>query len=329
MAGMSWRKPPPVVIIGGTEDYLRDREIRNAIRVSRQSGKTVVEANDEGDVLDALSASDTFGIQTLVVIPAKKISPDLVQEHKDSGSKEACILLTVDGALDDSKLPAIAGVHGAYRVEHTRPTTKSGLVKLAERFVRAEADALLPGKGVISEGLTEALTGAVGTDLGMLHFELYKMCALARSRGETQITKDCVQELLRPSSDIDLGPLREALKLRSAGRVAGALDRIRRRAPDDPTMLLLRGKGGPADLVVTLLRASLMGRGVSADRAAERLGIPTWAYSKDIEPALKNWKTPILRELVGDLASVDRAVLLGSPSPWVALVSALLRACRR
>ena len=325
--GMSWKKPPPVVAIGGTEEYLRDREIRNAVLVSQRAGREVIRADSESEASDALTAAETFGSPCLVVLPVKEASPELVQEILDAKSPDASLLLYVKGVFDEKKFPALALVHGGCRVQHLRPTSRSGLKKAAVRFSRVEADNLLPGKGALPAKLAEALVGAVGTDLGVIHYELDKICTLARVRGLTEISKGCVQDLVRANNDVDMAPLREALKARNAARVAGALDRMRRRAPDDPVMLLLRARGGPSDLAVSWLKASLLPKGLPKERKADRLGASPWQYDKDITPALRRWDVPALRELVSDLARVDRGVFLGAPSPWVALESALLRAC--
>ena len=127
---------------------------------------------------------------------------------------------------------------------------------------------------------------------------------------------------------MDIEPLREGLRLRNAKKVAEAMDRIRRTSPTDPVMLLLRGKGGPADLILTWLRCVLlMKKGAGEGEIAARLGVPEWAVSRDLIPAARRWDVKTLRWLVGELARVDRGVLRGSPSPWVACETALLLGC--
>jgi DNA polymerase III delta subunit len=331
LAGMSWKNPPPIVVIGGTEDYLRDREVRNAILQSARSKKAIVRAEGDADVIDAYGVASTFGEATLIVAPAEKISPKTVSSVREDPAPGSCLLIQVEGPLDPSKFPYLGEIHAAYQVEHVRPTTKKGLHQLAERFARAEADRLLGAKGTLDPKLAGALVGAVGTDLGVVHFEIQKMAALARAKGSTQIDAGAVRELIRGSNELDLSGLREALKAKSPSRIATEMDRLRRKsAGDPPLMLLLRAKGGPADLAMRWLTCALMmERGSSEMEISLRLGEPEWAVSKDLIPAAKKWGIPSLRVLVSQLAQVDRGVLKGSPNPWVALESSLLLAALR
>lgn len=329
MRSFSWAKPPAIVVIGGTHDYLRDREVKNAKLVASKSGLDIIEAYDDAEAVDALTSAGTFGSSCLVVIDAKKADLETVEEIKKTPVKGSCLLLVVPGALSEKKYPAIAPVHGGYRKEHSRPTSRKALKTLAVRFSQAEADRLVGGKGCLPERLAEALVGAAGTDLGVLSFEVQKMSALARSRGEPTINLDMVRSQVRASSDIDMGPLRDALRARSASRVAKELDKIRRRAPDDPLMLMLRAKGGPADLAVSWLQVSIMlRRKASPSEISSRLGIPAWSLERDHLPAAKAWSIPGLRKLVADIAWVDATALRGAPAPWAAFEGALLRACR-
>ena len=38
----SWQNPPPVVLVAGTETYLRDREVQRAIRAAYIKGREVI-----------------------------------------------------------------------------------------------------------------------------------------------------------------------------------------------------------------------------------------------------------------------------------------------
>lgn len=328
MRAFSWKSPPALVVIGGTEDYLRDREVRNAKLVASSAGLDVISADDDAEAVDALTSAGTFGTSCLVIIGAKEVHPETVLDLKKNPVKGSGLLIVVPGTLDEKKFPSIAPVHGGYRMEHARPTTKKGLRTLAMRFAQAEADRLVGGKGCLPERLAEALVGAAGHDLGVVSFEIQKMAALARSRGEDSITLDMVKDLLRASSEIDMGPLRDALRARNPKRMAAELSRVRRRAPEDPVMLMLRARGGPADLAVAWLQVSLLlEKKKPLSEISSRLGIPTWSLERDHVVAAKAWTIPALRKLIGDLAWVDSRTLKGAPAPWAAFEGALLSAC--
>jgi len=330
MSRMSWKNPPACIVLGGDEDLLRGRELHKATLVTQQSGRPVIWAASDSEVVDTLTSASTFGESCLIICALDKISLETVQEVKKNPPPLTCLLVLHEGELDEKKFPALAEVHGGFRISHMRPTSKKGLKSLAVRFARKEAEDLLGGnKEALDEKLAEALVDAVGSELGVVAFEISKATAMVRFEGGTKISSDHLKKLLRASSEIDLAPMREALRNRDGKKLAVSLDRIQRVTTQDPVMLLLRGKGGPADLAVTWLRVALfLKKGGTQTDVSQRLGIPDWSVP-DVMLALKNWDVSTLRRLVRELAAVDLSVLRGAPNPWYALQSQLLLFCSK
>lgn len=327
MAGMSWTQPPPVVVIGGTEPFLVDREIKGAVLATEKTGRRVVWADTDADAVDAITVAETFGDSALIVVPLKEVSIETILAIKQHQPFRTCLLIRGDGPLNENKYPLLKEVHGAFTRVHSAPTTKKDLKERGVAFARREADRLV-AKKALGEKLAVALVKAVGTDLGVISFEVAKMAALARSEKSQEISVDHVRALLRRSSDVDMSSLREALQERNSFKMAQALDLIRRTSGSDPVMLLLRAKGGPADLALRWLRAAiLLERGLSIEEIAVRIETPEWATKRDVVPAARRWGSSALRDLVKNLSKVDRGVLQGSPSPWVSCESALLLGC--
>jgi DNA polymerase III delta subunit len=328
VAHMSWKNPPPAVVIGGTEGFLVGREIRKAVLVTELSGRRVVRAESDAEAVDAMTMADTFGDACLILIPLSEVSVETIREIKGNQPHKTGLLIHHDGALNENSHPALTEVHAGFQVKHNTPKSKKDQEKLAVRFARAEADSLMGEKKALEQNLAEALVKNVGTDLGVLSFEIAKMAAMARSEGSTSITLAHIRALIRGSSEIDMESVRVAMKARDPAKMAAALNRIRRNAPEDPVMLLLRARGGPADIALTWLRAALLlEKGASVEEVASRIGVPEWATKRDVVPAVQRWGAPALRDLVSRLSWVDRGVLLGSPSPWVSCESALLIGC--
>lgn len=269
-----------------------------------------------------------FGGDFLIVSSGKVVTVELLKSIKKSPVPGCCLLIVVEEALSEKKFPFMAEVHGAYQVEYDRPTDRKGRREQSIKFVQVEAANLLGRKDALSDKLAEALVNNAGEDLGALSYEIAKMAAHARFEGKNEIGIDTMRGLIRASTDIDMGPLREAMKMRDGPRVAVALERIRRTAGTDPVMLLLRGRGGPADLAMKWLRTALLvEKGAQAQEIAVRTSTPEWAVSKDLIPAAKRWGVEPLRVLVRDLARVDRGALLGAPAPWSSCEAALLLGC--
>jgi|APSaa5957512622_1039677.scaffolds.fasta_scaffold16557_1 hypothetical protein len=328
MAKMSWRNPPPVIVIGGTETFLVGRDVRKGIRVSSRAGSEITRASTEAEIYDALSLSETFGTRTLIVADPQAVSGGLLKEMQESPLKGTCVLVVINGPLNEKKYPFLTDVHEGFRFAHMKPTTAKDQKKLAVRFAMHEASSLLGNKDALSKRFSEAFVNAVGFDIGVVAAEISKMAALARYEESDSITLEHIKALIRPSSDIDMEPLREGLRRRDQKQVAAALDRMRRTTNADLTMLLLRSRGGPADLVLKWLRtAVLLDRGVSAEEIAARMSTPLWIVERDLIPSARRWGAGPLRKLSSSLARADRGVTQGSPSPWVACESALLLGC--
>lgn len=327
MGKLTWKNPAPVVVIGGTEAFLVGREVRNAVLVTERSGRLVVWADSDGEVNDALTVADTFGEAALIVVNGGKVSVETLEHLKENQPAKTGLLIRIDGRLDEKKFPELGAVHKGFQVSHTAPTKKKDKRNLAVRFAKAEAGSLL-GKGSLGSDLAEALVKAVGDDLGVISFEIAKVAALARSEESDVITVTHLRALVRPSSDIDLQPLREAMMSRSRPLVAAALDRIRRTNSADPTRLMLYGRGSPSDLALKWLRAAvLLESGATSIEIAARTGTPEWAVKRDVIPAAKRWGASALRDLVKRLSRADRGLLLGDPSAWISCETALLLGC--
>lgn len=331
--GLSWLDPPPVVVIGGTDAFPRLRQIRRAALATEKSGRRVVQADSDSEAVDALTLASTFGDACLVIVPVSEVAPETVASvQKDQPSKTG-LILQVDGKLDAKKYPVLDTINGAFKIQFNVPKSRKDQRVRAVNFAVTEAGALLGNKKALDRKLAEAVVKrAVGMSfsLGTIYFEISKMAALARSKGEDEITVDTVKAVLRPSTEYDLEPLRDAMRAKDGKRIATALHRLRAAGGTDPTMLLLRGRGSPADLALKWLQtAVLLGRGASASEIASRTGTPAWAVERDLIPAARRWGVPALRELVRDFSRADRGVLLGAPAPWISCEIALLLRCSR
>jgi len=326
---VKWGNAPAALLVAGTEDYIRARWVRHTLLDAYREGFEVVFTGSDGEAVAAVSMAETFGLRTVVIVAADKVETATVEMQEGRGKKGSSTLILHCADLPDpKKYPPIAPIPASRRVVFNWPAKKADQKKMAHRFVLSEAARWMKTDRGISPHLAEKVVAVVGLDLGTLAWEMSKSSALARSRGDTEITVAHLRETLRSSPRADMQPLRDALARADSKGVAKALRLIKAKSPTNPTMLLLRARGGPADLAYQWLHASvLLEQGRTPSQIGTLLGVPEWAVTKTILPAVKRWSRESLQLLVRDLAYADRGVLRGVPAPWVACQSALLRGC--
>lgn len=328
---IAWTKkgPPPVLMVSGSNYYLRKRLIRHLIQSAYKNQYEVIIATSDGEVITGISMGSTFGTPTLIWVRAADVALETLQEHLDTAPAKMCLLIEVNGAVKTKHHKALeALVPAKQHMTYMTPSKKSDRRTQAVSFIQKESDRLFRKKDTLNKKFAQAIVSAVGDDLGVLAFEIDKYASLARSQGATEIKIEHIKALIRPSSEADMQPLRDALARADVRATAQALDKIHRKTVGDPTMLLLRAKGGPADLVFQWLQAALLlEKGAGVDQIASRLGSPSWAVERSIIPAAKRWKKKNLLPLMESLSRVDRGVFTGVPAPWVACTSALLKGC--
>ena len=322
-----WGNPPSVVVVGGTEPYLRDREIRKAIMAAVATGRDVVECGPNDDPMQTVSYASTFGMPTLVVVPASQVKAADVEKHAANKKSPITLLLKVDGDLDDKKNPSLAPVHGAHRISFSKPKTRKAQIKAAVTFARKEADVAMQSKDVLPLRLAEALVAAVGTDLGVVCNEVLKVATLARARGVQPINVQLLKGTLHRPGGVDLAPVRKAMAASDPIAMMKALDRLKAGVSGDPVMLILRAKGAPGKLASLWLQVCfLIERGATTEEISHRLNIPSWSVKSEVSAATR-WGSKRLSKLMVSLAKVERGVLFGAPSPWVSCVTTLVDSC--
>ncbi len=325
---ISWKNPPAAIGTGGDYHFIRGRFMQHTIRNAHQAGYEVVYAYSDAEVVDSLSMASTFSLPTLVVCDAGNVSPDTVSEHIKGKPKNVTLLIEAQSPLTD-KIASTKPIHGAYLISFNAPKSKKGRVSDAEKFIRQEVKTLMGSSDAIDPRLPSNLAKSLAEDFGRLAFMLSKASALARFQGEKTIGVEHIRATARSSSEVAMQPLRDALARGDEAATAKALHKIKEKSVSDPTMLLLRAKGGPADLAFQWLRVLSLSK-VNRDVAflSSALGVPDWIVRKEYLPAANRWGEKSLRQLVKNLAYADRGTLKGIPSPWVACVAALLQGCR-
>ena len=326
----AWTKPPAVVLLSGAEEFLRTRELKKAINAADRTGREVeyVDGADRDALSGILSSSGIFfkSKSLIVVNNPEKVDPDLVLAHHDRGGSSACILLHCDG---DFKAKGPLG-----KIAKKLPknfVAKFGVPKPweadehAAAFLVAEAQRK---KLKLAEPLALGMVQNIGTDYGILSFEIEKIQRLIQADGDQtkEISPKHVKQTIAGFSSLGPMPIVDALGKKDLKGLARALSNMRRTHNGALSGAALRASALVGHNVTTWLHASsLLGQGAASEEISERLKLHAFVVRKNILPVARRWSQSSLVELLNSIAAVERSVRSGRANPWVEFECALFR----
>ena len=317
----------PLMIVTGDNAFLCRRLVRSTMKKAEQEGGLLIEQVEPQSLADSLSGlGSMFGAPSLIYCncPANtKIDVSLLEKQLAAGIQEPRLLLWLEGKLDErtalakylKKLPSKVLVSYMLSVEYKRE---------AESLSFLLDEATKQGYQIATD-LCKAVIERVGTDYGILSFELQKMTLLADSEGTKKITPPLVSRSLAPLGDVAAEHLLEALLSRNPKRVQKVLARIRKMTPNSGGAVKeyvgkLQGR-----VALSLQAANLHARSVDSAMAATQLGQNTWYYENKVLEPVKKLGEKYLTELLLHFAKSDRLVMLGGIDPWLYFESGIFR----
>lgn len=324
-----WRRPPPVVILSGSEEFLRTRELREAIAVSDANGRSVeyVTGADSEEISRIISSNGVFFQEDVLIVveDPETVDPKIVLHHHEHGDNSVCILLHSEGAIKAksnlAKVAAELPPKLVAKFEKPKPWEEADA---ARSFCIAEASR----KGMMMPApLAAALVQNAGTDLGVLSFEILKLELLLQTRGGGEISANDLKAVIAAFTELGPKPVIEALEMRDLRAAGVGLTNMRRTHAGDltgATMQLCAFVGHAA--TAWLHVASLLKTGSSPEEISSRVGQHVFVLRKTSIPAAKRWGEGRLVSLLKSVARVQRAVKGGHIHPWVELEAALFRA---
>jgi DNA polymerase III delta subunit len=326
-----WSNPPPVVVLSGTDDYLRSRELRAAVSAADEAGRGVeyLQGGNNDDLRRVLSSTGVlFREEVLVVVDApEEVDAALVLEHHATENNTTVIVLHHEGAIKaKSNLAQIADAlpsRFVARFEKPKPWEE---IEYAARFCVSEAST----KGVrLSLDLAERVVRTVGTDLGILAFEIDKVARLMRAEGGDDVTMAHMKRTIGAFSEMGPKPIVEALERRDIREVGSALASMRRTHAGQLSGGTLRACAFIGTAARSWLHvASLLEEGLSQDEISDRIKLAPFVVRKTSIPTARRWGKGDLISLLKSIAAVERGVRNGHANSWVALECALFRSLR-
>lgn len=318
----------PVLLFSGGDSYPRQQRVRKLLEDTRRQKWRVVEV--EGGDMDRLrrvvSGSPLFRGSYLVLITNPgDVDPEFVLRHLKNPIPGITLALHQEGEIGRSKvLKDIAkALPNKCHIQFKSPPFWKQ-VEAATAFCMAEAEAR--GKK-FPEPLAEKTVEAIGvSDLGFLAQEMFKICMLLSSEGQTEITAKHVAATATIMGEASLQPIIDSLAACKIASLASALDRVEKTTSGDPTMKVTRLV---APTIAKWIAAAILDeKGVEQKEAATQLDLHPWLHKTKILPPAKRWGSRRLLSLLGDLAVSERAIFRGTVAPWIGLCARLLRACQ-
>lgn len=259
----------------------------------------------------------------LVVTDPEKLDPEFVRAHRD----DSITLLMLHQALLPRKnkkidAPVRDVVPNAYRFNYEEPPPWD-IAKSRVEFVVKEArsyDMTFP------EPLALALVNRVGSDLGLLSFEVMKAVLYRQVLGGgTEITPDIVMATMWQFGEVTMRPLVEAVGSADEASVMKVIDRIKAQGGAEiiPSLAWL---GNAA--VSWLHSAALEGNGSPPEECASRMGVKEYHYKTNVAPFARKWGVAGASALIRHLGKVQRAAVSSRIDPWIELEVRLVQACR-
>lgn len=326
-----WKKPPPVVVLSGTHEYLRVRELREAMAIAEEQGREIehVQGDDREEISRILSSTGVFFREDVLVVieNPEKVDPDLVIRHHESEDNAVVLVLHHNGNFKPKsplgKIVKVLPDRFVAKFEKPKPWEED---EHATQFCIAEAR---KQRLEIEDRLAAAIVQNVGTDLGMLAFEIQKITLLLAHEGETRVTPEHVKKTLAAFGELGPRPVVAALERRDSQAAGRALSNMRRTHAGNLGGATLRAcafVGGSARSWLHV--AALHEKGSTQEEISSRVGVHPFVIRKTFLPVARRWGKARLISLVKAIAVVERSVRSGHVSPWVQLECALFSSLR-
>lgn len=327
-----WVNPPPVVVLSGNEWFYRRRELQKACVAARVSNRVVVrlDGDAEGAVSDAINEAMFGGPVLAIVSSPEKADLEVLAKHAEGGDATAAFVLHYEGVIKaNSGLGKLAAtLPKQHNIVFNKPEKAYKHPEYAAEFTIAEGRR----HGIqIPDTIADGLVAKIGTDLGVLAFEVLKVATYMAARKEgPEVTRDHIRATLTIIGEANLSPLTEALALRSARSVLREMDRLNRELPEDsPSSRTLSVCGWVGGTVTRWLHACVLDEaGASESEASSRMSVPPYVYSRFLLPPARRWGAELLQQLMRSIAVAEASAKSGRIDAWVGLESSLVLACR-
>lgn len=335
-----WDRPYPVMVLAGTDDFMRDRELSRARRAAAATGRrfTRLSEGDGEGLRSALSASFIVSDPCVLVLesgqPRRRGQSGswtdedaalLAEHHRGDDAADVAIVVAHAGDVpSDGFVRGVADAVGKKRVLAWDAPKPWEAREAASKFLRAEVTRLGLRIGEAEADLSVRLSG---TDRWLMTQEAAKFVALLKSEGRDDVSRADVVALAAPFASEYREDLVAAVASGNAGGVVRAIAVARGGSEGESPVAAC---GHLARTVARWLHVAAVlssGTKVSDEDMASRVGVKAYVLKTSLLPPARRWGVGSLTKLLRDVVSAERGAKQGRANPWVMLEAALLRHC--
>jgi len=339
MAKNTTKAPTPpkhatLTVVSGDEDFRRRREISRIIALQRKNGWCVEKVDGETPgVLDAVMTRNPFigdSSEKLLVVVSnpEKVDIETLHHHWLKGDGDTVLLCDYDGnPPGNTKFGQLCEELKSHHKAFKSPK-EFKRAEMAMEFCISEARSY--GLSIPSD-LVEGIINprVIGTDLGLLYFEMQKIAMLAEADGVKEISRKQLT-CLAALSETPVNHVQDALLKRNKDGLLRAMTRVWKTHKDNPTMHTTKVIGPAAMqwlMVAHLLQKKADSEEIIAALSKGEKPANGWWVTNIVIPPVRKWTVRDLTRLINGLAETERAVLSGAINPWVILTTKLMGVC--
>lgn len=325
-----WLNPPPLVVLMGSMEFLLRRELKKALVAATKSHReiSIIKGDDRDSLSSVLSSTGVFfkGTSLVVVENPEKVDVGMLKEHQARGNNATCVVLVQEGSFKArgtlAKFVQTLPKEVVAKYEAPPPWKET---EETVGFLVGEAQRR---KLKLDWSLATGMVQNIGTDYGILSFELDKIERLISARNDPkEITPEHVKAVMAAFTELGVLPIVDALGQRDLKKLSRALVNMHRTHGGPMSGATLKVCGLLSHNLSTWLTATiLLARGASSDEIAERLKLHAFVVKKSILPVARRWTEEELVALVRALALIERGVKRGHVNSWIELECVLFRA---
>ncbi len=319
-----WDKPYPVMLVGGTDTFMVERELSRARQACVSTGRRYLDVDDltAAEVSDMVSPSMFVTERLLVVVPAKVVAGGVLESIKSHHAEfakaaDVDVSFVVQGSHKD--LAAVIGNGRVLSWEAPKPWQER---EVAVKFLQAEVARL---GATISEELATLMVRSAGTDRWLLTQEALKLVTYMQAVGREGMVavREDAAAVTAPFAGGVVEDMVAAVAAGDRQRVCKAVTAL----SEGESPIAVCAAISSAASRWLYAASALSAGGVSDEDVASRLGQHVFVFRQNTLPHAKRWGPKSLTKLIKGLARVERSVKSGRISPWVTLESVLLEHC--